>query len=487
MRVLFAVWELAPFFQVGGLGDVARSLPKALFALGIDIRVILPFYKALKLQGQRRKLVKQIVVKYAGKDEKVNIYKISFVKSKVPVYLLENDEYLSIPSKETFAFFDLAIIETVKNNHLDWIPEIIHCNDHHTGFVPLLVKHNNLKIKTILTIHNLQHKGESDIETVENMDIHPEKCRLLEWEIKRKRVNFLLEGLVHADYINAVSPTYAKEILTEEYGAGFDEMLREMKDKLYGILNGIDYDSRNPESDKSLIYHYGLKANLTKENKVYSYLEGKRLNKAFLQDKLGFEVTDKKPLIGFIGRLDGGQKGLEIIHKMLRRIDLTKFQFVFLGAGEKDWEERFNWLYSFYPKSIYCSFEFDKRLATQIYAGSDFLIIPSKFEPCGLIQMIAMRYGSVPVARSTGGLKDSINDNEDGYLFKKYTSYELEKCLMKAVDVWRNNKKKHDLMIERAMAKDFSWFASARKYIDLYQKLINENGNAVDQRHPEQI
>jgi starch synthase len=480
MRVLFAVWELAPFFQVGGLGDVARSLPKALFTLGIDIRVILPFYKALKLQGQRRKLVAQISIKYAGKNSSINIYKISFVKSKVPVYLLENDEYLSIPSKETFAFFNLTIIEIIKKNYLDWIPEIIHCNDHHTGFIPLLIKHNNLPIKTLFTIHNLQHKGESEIDTVENMNIHPEKCRLLEWEIKRKRVNFLLEGLVHADYINAVSPTYAKEILTEEYGAGLDEILRDMKDKLFGILNGIDYDSRDPVKDKSLIYHYGSSEPSTNDDKIYSNLEGKRLNKAFLQDKLGFEVTDKKPLIGFIGRLDGGQKGLEIIHKMLRRIDLTKFQFVFLGAGEKDWEERFNWLYSFYPKSIHCTFEFDKRLATQIYAGSDFLIIPSKFEPCGLIQMNAMRYGSIPVARATGGLKDSINDNQDGYLFKKYTSYDLEKRLMEAINVWRNDKKKHDMMIERAMDKDFSWVLSAKRYIDLYQKLINSNGSTID-------
>lgn len=479
MRVLFAVWELAPFFQVGGLGDVAKSLPKALFNLGVDVRVVLPYYKALKLQGQRKKLVRQITVVFDKKKVNVNIFKISFVKSKVPVYLFENEQFLSVPMKETFAFFDLAVIDAIKDNALDWMPEIIHCNDHHVGFIPLLVKHNNLPIKTVFTIHNLMHKGETDIETIEKMNIHPEKCRLLEWEIKRKRVNFLLEGLVHADYINAVSPTYAKEILTEEYGAGLDEVLRDMKGKLFGILNGIDYESRDPTKDKSLIYHYGLNNTSSTSEKLYPIIEGKRLNKAFLQEKLGFDVDEKKPLIGFIGRLDGGQKGLEIIHKMLRRIDLSKYQFVFLGAGEKDWEERFNWLQSFYPKSIFCAFEFDRRLATQIYAGSDFLIIPSKFEPCGLIQMIAMRYGTIPVARSTGGLKDSITDGVDGYLFRKYTSYDLEKGLLRAISIWENDRKTHNQMIEKAMAKDFSWEISAQRYIDLYNKLIKENGSTV--------
>lgn len=481
MRVLFAVWELAPFFQVGGLGDVAYSLPKALFSLGVDIRVILPFYKALKLQGQRRKFIKRITVNYGNKRLSVNIYEISFIKYKIPVYILQNDDYLSIPSRETFAFFDLAVIEIIKDNALNWTPQIIQCNDHHTGLIPLLARHNNLDLKTLFTIHNLQHRGESDIDTVEKIGIDSKKCRLLEWEIKRKRVNFLLEGIVHADLINTVSPTYAKEILTEEHGAGLDEILKELKQKMYGILNGIDYDRRNPAKDKSLVYNYSIDKTDIKngDKKIYSHLEGKRLNKAFLQEKLDFEVTDKKPLIGFIGRFDGGQKGLEIIHKMLRRIDLNKFQFVFLGQGEKDWEERFNWLFSFYPKSVHCTLQFDGRLATQIYAAADFLIIPSKFEPCGLIQMIAMRYGAIPVARATGGLIDSITDNEDGYLFKKYTSYDLEKRLMQAIKVWQNNKSRHDTMVAQAMKKDFSWFASARKYIDLFQKLI-KNDRPID-------
>lgn len=480
MKILFVVWELAPFFQLGGLGDVARSLPKALFSQGVDVRVILPFYKALKLQGQTKKTVKKIVINYAGKKSIVNIFEIHFLKSKIPVYLIQNEDYLSIPDRETFAFFNFAVIEIMKKNSLNWLPDIIHCNDHHTGLIPLLVKHHGLEFKTVLTIHNLMHKGESDIDTIEKIGLKADTCRLLDWEIKRKKVSFLLEGLVHADIINAVSPTYAKEILTEEYGVGLDEYLEEMRDKLHGILNGIDYDTRNPAVDRDLIYKFNVDGkNPDIKQKLYSFVEGKKLNKAFLQEKLGFEVTERKPLIGFIGRLDSNQKGLDIIHKMLRRIDLSKFQFVFLGSGEKDWEERFKWLSSFYPKSIHCTFEFDKRLASQIYAGSDFLIIPSKFEPCGLIQMIAMRYGTLPVARATGGLKDSIENNRDGYLFKKYTSYELERRLMTAINVWKFSKKRHTLMIENAMRKDFSWEVSAKRYIDLYQELIDSRSKSI--------
>ena len=305
MKVLFAVWELSPFFQVGGLGDVARSLPVALYELGIDIRVILPHYKALKLQGQRRKLVKNIQVDYGGKKVDVAIYLIYFKESKIPVYLLFSDDYLSIPSKETFAFFNLTLIEILKKNFLDWQPKIIHCNDHHTGLIPLLIKHNGLNYRTIFTVHNLLHKGESDIETVHKIGLDESKCRVLEWEIKRKRVNFLLEGLVHCDHINAVSPTYSREILTEEYGVGLDEILRDMQYKISGILNGIDYNKHNPATDKNIIYHFNHN-DKTKpadgKKKIYSFTEGKKLNKKFCKGKGFFlqPLLEGSPTPGYL-------------------------------------------------------------------------------------------------------------------------------------------------------------------------------------------
>lgn len=474
MRVLFTVWELAPFFQVGGLGDVARSLPKALQSSGIDIRVILPYYKALKFFKLEKKLVKNFTVFYDGKKEKITLYQIHFLDSNLPVYIIHNKKYLDVPNKDIFPFFDLVIVEILEKNYLSWQPEIVHCNDSHEGLIPLLIKHKGLPYKTLLTIHNLTHQGKMSPNFITKMGINPEKCRVIRWEIKKRQINRLLEGIIHADLVNTVSPTYAKEILTEEYGAGLDEIIRNEKQKISGILNGIDYDTHCPLKDKNINYHY----NVTKVKENYSYkiyfpAEGRKMNKRFLQEKLGLTVSEEIPLIGFIGRFDSKQKGIELIHKMIRRVNLKKFQFVILGEGEIEWVERFNWLARFYEKSVAYVSVFDDRLASQIYAAADFLLVPSKYEPCGLIQMIAMRYGTLPIARATGGLKDSIIDGVDGFLFKDYSSFDLEKKLKQAVEIWRNNKLKYQSMVLAAMIKDFSWNKSAREYIKLYDKLCN--------------
>lgn len=473
MRVLFVVWELAPFFQVGGLGDVAHSLPKALYTQSIDIRVILPYYKALRLYRLKRKEIKTFSITFDKKKEKVTLYQIRFLDSNLPVYIIKNKKYLDIPNKDIFPFFSLAIVDILEKNYLSWQPDIVHCNDNQQGLIPFLIKHKNLPYKTLLTIHNLTHQGKMSPDSIIKMGIDPKKCRVLRWEIKKNQINRLLEGIIHADLVNTVSPTYAKEILTEEYGAGLNEIIRNKEQKISGILNGIDYDSRCPLKDKNVIYHY----NTTEVQEDYPYkiyfpLEGKKMNKKFLQEKLRFKVSEKIPLIGFIGRFDSKQKGIELIHKILRRINLKKFQFVILGEGEIEWVERFNWLASFYEKNISYISVFDTRLASQIYAGSDFLLVPSKYEPCGLIQMIAMRYGTIPIAHATGGLKDSIIDNKDGFLFKKYSSFELEKALKRAVNIWVNNKKYYQNMVINAMTKDFSWDKSAKEYINLYQKLL---------------
>ena len=467
MKVLFAVWELAPFFQVGGLGDVAKSLPKSLHRLRVDVRVILPFYKALKLHKLQKKEIKKFTVIYDGKKEEVVIYQIHFLDKNIPVYILKNEKWIDIPSRDTFAFYDLCVYEILKNNHLSWTPEVVHCHDHHAGLIPLLIKHNDLKFKTLLTIHNLNHQGKYSIDVIKRTGLDHSKCRVIQWEAKKKQINFLLEGIIHADLVNAVSPTYAKEILTEEYGCGLDEIIRNEGQKISGILNGIDYDSRDPAKDKNISFNYG----------VDKAIEGKKLNKTFLQEKLGFTISDEIPLIGFIGRFESKQKGLDIMHKMIRRVNLQKFQFVILGQGEVEWEDQFLWLASFYKKNVSYISVFDKRIASQIYAGADFLLVPSKFEPCGLIQMIAMRYGTLPIARATGGLKNSIDDKINGFLFKKYSSFELEKTMKKAVEIWKNDKKKINEMILNAMKKDFTWDKSAREYIKLYNKLVGNFDN----------
>lgn len=474
MKVLFVVWELVPFFQVGGLGDVAKSLPKNLHTQGVDVRVILPFYKALKLHRLQKKEVKSFNVVYDGKKEKVVIYQIHFLDQNIPIYIIRNEKWLDIPSRDTFAFYNLCVYEILKNNHLSWTPEVVHCHDHHAGLIPLLIKHNNLKFKTLLTIHNLNHQGKYSIDVIKRTGMDHSKCRVIQWETKKKQINFLLEGIIHADLVNAVSPTYAKEIFTEEYGSGLDEIIRNEGQKISGILNGIDYDSRDPRKDKNITFHYGVKStDVDFPYKIYSPIEGKKLNKAFLQEKLGFTVSDEIPLIGFIGRFESKQKGLDIMHKMIRRVNLQKFQFVILGQGEVEWEDQFLWLARFYKKNVAYISVFDKRIASQIYAGVDFLLVPSKFEPCGLIQMIAMRYGTLPIARATGGLKDSIIDGVDGFLFKKYSSFDLETKMKKAVEIWKHDKNKINEMIVNAMKKDFTWDKSAKEYIKLYNKLCN--------------
>lgn len=458
MKILFAVWELDPFLKVGGLGDVAESLPRALSNVGIDIRIVIPFYKALKLTRSKKKLIKKLTIKYANKLEKVELFAVTHPLSKVPVYLLKNNKYLDAPKfPDTYAFFDKAIVTVVGDNLLDWMPEILHCNDVHTALIPLLLKENAIPIKTMLTIHNLSHQGRASLDILDRIGLDKSKCQVIQWETESRKINFLLEGITHADIITTVSPTYAKEILTEEYGAGLEEVLRAKEGKIFGVLNGID-DHREE----------------TRYLESYSWEEEKKNNKRHLQKKLGLKVDASIPLLAFIGRFDPIQKGIDILHKMLRTIDLRGYEFVILGKGDLDWEERFQWLDTFYPKNVACSFVFNDALAHQIYASSDFILIPSKFEPCGLIQMIAMCYGTLPIAHRTGGLIDSIKNGHNGFLFNNYSAETLLETIEKAVSIWKHEKNQYKEMVENALSADFSWDKSAKEYLKLYEKLINE-------------
>ncbi|OGF99996.1 hypothetical protein A2Y99_01625 [Candidatus Gottesmanbacteria bacterium RBG_13_37_7] len=477
IKVLFAVWELAPFIKVGGLGDVAKSLPIALDALGMDIRVILPYYKAVNLFGEKRKKLTKFVIWYNNKPVTVTLYRTYFLNAHIPVYLLKNTEFLSIPNKDTFAVFDLAVVLLAKDGISGWNPDIVHCNDFHCGFIPLLQKNYHLQIKSILTIHNIFHQGKTPLSIAKKMGIKDEQIsKIMQWEIESKKINFLLEGILHADLVNTVSPSYAKEICTEEYGAGLNEIIQKRKIKIMGILNGLDYSVKNPETDPYINYHYGFRGKeFYEDSKLYSIYQGKLLNKHLLQKKLNLKTNSKMPFIGYIGRLASNQKGIDLIHKMLLRRGLDFCQFVLLGKGEEDWEERFIWLAKFYPENIYVQNDFDEQLASQIYAASDFILMPSKFEPCGLIQMIAMRYGAIPIARDIGGLKDVISNRKNGFLFSKYSSYELEKTLLEAITIKKNNPKEFNQIIINAMSKDLSWKVSAKKYVRLYKQLLKHS------------
>lgn len=468
MKVLFAVWELDPFIKVGGLGDIAASLPKALSNLGVDIRITIPFYQSLKLSRSRKKFIKHFKLQYGERCEKVEVYEVAHPVSKIPVYLLKNNRYLDAPIfPDTFAFFDKAIVTVVGDNHLHWIPEIIHCNDVHTALIPLLLKENKISIKTMLTIHNLTHQGRTSLDILAKIGLDKSKCQVIQWETESKKINFLLEGITHADIISTVSPTYAKEIMTEQYGAGLEEVLRGKEARVFGVLNGID-DQRTKMHLMKVKHPYLL-------SQKNSWEEAKKLNKLYLQKKLGLKVDKSIPFLAFIGRFDPKQKGIDILHKMLRTIDIRGYEFVVLGKGDLEWEERFLWFNTFYPKNVACVFEFNDLLAHQIYAASDFVLIPSKFEPCGLIQMIAMCFGTLPIAHRTGGLIDSINNEYNGFLFKNYTAEALRETVKKAVNILLHDKKKYKEMVENALSTDFSWNKSAKEYLRLYEKLISSS------------
>lgn len=474
MNVLFVVWENDPFFKIGGLGDIARSLPGTLKTMDVDIRVIIPYYKVVKFGRNKKTKLGDFNFLYGGKTTKVEIWQALNPYTKVIGYFLKNTKYLDIVSRiETWGFFDKAVVELIKSKILDWIPDIIHVNDFHGGLIPLLIKQEKLAVKTMLTIHNLAHQGKTPIDIIKKMGIDPNLCKILQWEIKSRQINFLQEAIIHADIITTVSPSYAKEILTEEFGYGLHEILRGREALVYGILNGIDIDWRHTARDRAVRFPYGPEEKrIDGKIEYYDWRQGKPLDKEFLQKKLGLKVGKDIPMLCFVGRLSEAQKGLDILHRMLRRVDQTQFQFVILGTGEKEWEERFQWLSTFYPKYISCTFKFDDTLAHQIYAASDFIVIPSRYEPCGLIQMIAMLFGTIPIAHKTGGLKDSIKDGFNGFLFSAYSSEALEQKVLKAVDMWENEKTVYESMVEHALSSDFSWKKNAKEYLTLYQKLL---------------
>lgn len=475
MNVLFVVWELDPFFKMGGLGDVARSLPSALKSLGINISIVLPYYKVVKMGRNKKTKAAEFQMPYAGKNEKVEVWKTTHAYTNVPAYFLKNPRYLDrVISMDTWGFFDKAVVMLIKNHVLSPVPDIVHLNDLHCGLIPLLLKLHKIQIPTLLTIHNIAYQGKTSTEVIKNMGIDPQDCKMLLWEIKSSQVNFLLEGIVHADIVTTVSPSYSKEIFTEEFGGGLNEVLKGKEARIFGILNGIDINWRYILQDRSVKYHYGLSSNNNGGAKYYDWQEGKRRNKLFLQKKLGLKVKGDMPMLSFIGRFDSKQKGLDILHTMLRRIDQTAYEFVILGSGEKNWEERFQWLSTFYPKNISCTFRYDEALAHQIYAASDFMIIPSRYEPCGLIQMISMLFGAIPIAHKTGGLKDSIKDSYNGFLFSAYNSEALEQRVTKAIDIWKNHRSDFEDMVQNALTTDFSWTKSAKEYISLYNKLLTE-------------
>lgn len=474
MRVLFVTSEVAGLYKLGGLGDVSRSLPIALRKLHVDVGVAMPYYRAIKLA--RVTCVGQIAVDFDGKRELVFIFKSTIPDTTVPVYLFRHpklDEYHDGDVIEKFAFFSCAVARAyefapaVLGGKLD----IVHCHDWHTALVPLLLGESNklrreretlesIRTKTIITIHNLLYQGTAPIPLIKKLNLPKSIFHILETK-RGPTIKLFREGLEHADIISTVSPTYAKEMLTGDYGEHINTVLKRRRADVLGILNGIDEDTWDSRSDKYLSVTYG------KEDVA----RGKLANKEYLQRILQLPVA-KIPLVGFVGRLEVRQKGIDILIEALEHLLPDGAQVVVLGTGPKKIKARLADIAGAYPEHFKFIPTFDERLARRIYAGADMLTVPSKFEPCGLTQMIAMRYGTIPIVRKTGGLADSVTDGDTGFVFDEYNGTALLTKLKEAITLWIENPKRWERMAVRCMQQDFSWTASAKKYKALYKRLL---------------
>jgi len=476
INVLFASAEAAPFAKVGGLGDVSGALPPALRDLAagaLNIRLIMPFHAAVKKLNPPHRLVGNFSFEANGRSIATDLF-VSEI-SGVPVYLLDN-EFINHDSPVyhgdwtldgmKYVTFSLALLEAVR--YLDWKIDLLHANDWHTALAVHALKTTYASdpffagVKTILSVHNLPFNGWGSQEAMIALGLEPSSDPdLPDWA----KFTPLPMGLSAADKFIAVSPNYAKEILTPEYGCGIEDYLEKHSDKVIGILNGIDESKWDPATDKAISSNFSL-----------DNIEGKFKNKLDLQKALGFEVNPDIPLLTTVSRLDR-QKGIDTILKVLPTLLDQVWQFALLGTGDPELERVANELSAKYPDRIACIIKYDDVIARMLYASGDIFLMPSLYEPCGLSQMFAMRYGNLPVATSTGGLADSILDYSSdlsiatGFLYPEKNEAGLEQALQLALKIYEY-KRSWAIMRRNAMSTHFSWRLSAGKYLDVYQKIL---------------
>jgi starch synthase len=468
MRVLFVAAEAAPLVKIGGLADVIGSLPKALNKLGHDVRVIMPRYGIIDADKfPVAPVIDNLSVREIETTTPVSL-KVTELGDGVKVYLVDSDEFYNsteVYGKDELRHFFLfcrAVLEILPK--LDWRPEIIHCHDWHTALVPLWLKKNDYAYSSIFTIHNLAYQGFLDGGFL--IDSGLEK----DWQLRpagapEPPLNFMSRGILWADMVTTVSETYAKEILTPEYGVGLDPILRYRQDRLFGIVNGLDYDEFNPATDAFIPARYDV-----------STVDKKIGNKLALQKRAGFAEDAAIPLIGMVSRLDE-QKGLDILTASFAPLfQKMEAQIVILGKGREEYHSLLKQAAEEHSQTLALFFEFDDPLAHLIYAGCDMFLMPSRFEPCGLGQLIAMRYGAVPIVRHTGGLVDTVQElsqdlaDGSGFVFNDYDSEAMLAAIQSAVNGYK--KKAWQDVMRRVMALDFSWHTSAKKYESLYGKAL---------------
>ncbi|MCD4738319.1 MAG: glycogen synthase [Anaerolineae bacterium] len=475
LKVLILAAEAAPFAKVGGLADIAVALPRALRAVDVDARLLIPRYGNIRSEDYDFHHVgRPIPVPIGPNESRVHLLE-TMIQGDLPTYLIWHDKYFSSCKEiygfnndpQRFTFFSRAVIEVLKT--LDWKPDVIHAHDWHTAPVVAWLNFYGRRepfyrdIATLYTIHNLAYQGLAGrlllpfarMKELPHLPVEPPG-----------KVSWMAQGIAHADLVNTVSPTYAREILEPEAGMGLGNLLLEREERLFGVLNGIDTELWNPDTDAALPQSFNTET-----------LSMRSVNKAALQREIGLQARKNVPFLGVISRLDRF-KGLDILFPALKRLlDGEELQVVILGTGEAEYEAQLRDLQEQFPSQVRVFIKFDERLARRIYGGIDLFLMPSLFEACGLSQMIAMRYGAVPVVRATGGLVDTVLDLDaqpqrgTGFVFAPFEAVALEGAVKRALALYSQPKRWVALQ-QRGMKMDFSWESSARTYVDLYRRAL---------------
>ena len=475
MQIVFASAECAPFVKTGGLGDVAGSLPAALVRAGAEVIVMVPKYATIKDEYKAQmEHFSDFYVSLGWRNEYCGLEKLEH--DGVTYMFIDNQRYFArdypygfFDDGERFAFFSKAITESLQHLPEGFECNILHCNDWQTALAPVFLRefYQGLplydRVKTVFSIHNVAFQGQfSDTVMEDILGVAHIPAAATQLRCDACSINYMLGALHYADAITTVSPTYAGEIQTPEFGEGLDGVLRERSYALQGILNGIDVEGFDPATDKRIA------ANYTVEDR-----SGKAVCKAKLQEELGLEVRDDRPLMVMVTRLTR-QKGMDLVMYALDRILAGGVQVAVLGTGDRDYEDGLRYFQDKYPGTMAARIEFDPALSQRMYAAADMFLMPSKFEPCGLSQIIAMRYGTLPIVRETGGLKDTVQPYNEftgegtGFSFTNFNGDEMGDAVFRAARLFWNNRDAWNQLVTQAMSQDFSWTRSADKYLDLY-------------------
>lgn len=480
MSVLFVSAEVAPFAKVGGLADVAAGLPKALKKNGTDVRIIMPAYGMIvnDPQFKVKNLFEFDLTINPQWTERVYVKQINLTPT-IPIYLIGSENWFNTVSQsdeiyqlepEPYIFFNRAVAAFIEKFASEWTPQIVHCNDWHTGLLPVYIRTLNNgvfeNLTTVFTVHNLSYQGIFDAEVLETAGLPWDVFNFDQMEFFGK-VNFLKGGLTFSDFVNTVSPTYAKEIRTAERGEGLDGLMQYLFDqgRLRGILNGIDEEEWNPGADKAITAKY-----------TASNLSGKAKNKRALQAACGWQTDPNTVVIGMVTRMTS-QKGFDLIKSAFAKILRLPVQIVLLGSGDSEFERYFNTLHRRHREKAHTTLGFNDEWARQIYAGADLFLMPSQFEPCGLGQLISLRYGTIPIVHQTGGLTDTITDfnnrtgKGNGFVFTDYTPTALFHAVQRAVDTFEETDN-WQALVARVMNQDFSWNTSAQEYAEFYREAV---------------